>query len=597
MAQGYYTLDEAANVLAMSVDDLKMMARKGELRSFQDRGTWRFRVQDIQELARQRGLGSEPDLVVGDSSHSPGMDDSDDDVVPIGQESKTPGQISPPGSDSDVRLVSGEGLPIGSQSESDVQLTGNQDATDVEHVSFDAEDGSHAPESGVRLGESAKPDSDVRMEGQTSDSYDKAVKTDEIDLDAELTDQSDASDEVKSPFELSHTNLTLPSTGSSNEGDSPKVDSSSDFELSVAGDSSSPIDSDDDAVDLGSLPAKGESGSSKSGISIDKPKDSGILLEQESEGSDEFEFSLSLDDQPAKKDDKGLESSGDFELSLDDSSAESPKLDESSSEFELTLDDDSSAESPSLDDSGSSSEFELTLDSEDSGISAGMGDSSSEFELTIDVDEEASQPTDLASDSEFELTLDDDLGSDSSEFELTLDEAGELSTDDSDAQLELSADDLDISLDDSASEVVALDDDESDFDISLDDSDIEIEDESSSQVVTIDDELADADDETIRQRQPVGGDLDDDFEEIEDIDDAWGEAATAPTGPAETIVVEKEIEPAPWGAMPVVFMLPCVVVLLLVGLMSMELLQSLSGYHEPGMLTKAVGNMVGMEFK
>ena len=33
-----------------------------QIRSFQDRGTWRFRVQDIQELARQRGAGSEPEL-------------------------------------------------------------------------------------------------------------------------------------------------------------------------------------------------------------------------------------------------------------------------------------------------------------------------------------------------------------------------------------------------------------------------------------------------------------------------------------------------------------------------------------------------------
>src|SRR3954463_13854180 len=67
MAQTYYTLDEAAQVLRMSADDLKQMARKGEIRSFQDRGTWRFRVQDIQELARRRGVGSDPDLVLGEA--------------------------------------------------------------------------------------------------------------------------------------------------------------------------------------------------------------------------------------------------------------------------------------------------------------------------------------------------------------------------------------------------------------------------------------------------------------------------------------------------------------------------------------------------
>jgi len=43
MAQGYYTLDEAAIRLAMAPDELKAMARPGEIRAFQDRGTWRFR--------------------------------------------------------------------------------------------------------------------------------------------------------------------------------------------------------------------------------------------------------------------------------------------------------------------------------------------------------------------------------------------------------------------------------------------------------------------------------------------------------------------------------------------------------------------------
>ena len=59
MVQGYYTLQEAAQVLGMPPDELKQMAQKNQIRSFQDRGTWRFRVQDIQELARQRGAASD----------------------------------------------------------------------------------------------------------------------------------------------------------------------------------------------------------------------------------------------------------------------------------------------------------------------------------------------------------------------------------------------------------------------------------------------------------------------------------------------------------------------------------------------------------
>src|SRR5215813_9800866 len=68
MAQGYYTLTEAAQFLNMSVDELKQMAQKGQIRSFQDRGTLRFRMQDVQELARKRGVSSDPELVLGDAS-------------------------------------------------------------------------------------------------------------------------------------------------------------------------------------------------------------------------------------------------------------------------------------------------------------------------------------------------------------------------------------------------------------------------------------------------------------------------------------------------------------------------------------------------
>src|SRR5207244_10131207 len=71
MVQGYWTLQEAAQVLGMPPEDLKQMAQRNQIRSFQDRGTWRFRVQDIQELARQRGVTSDPDLPLGEQPRTP----------------------------------------------------------------------------------------------------------------------------------------------------------------------------------------------------------------------------------------------------------------------------------------------------------------------------------------------------------------------------------------------------------------------------------------------------------------------------------------------------------------------------------------------
>jgi len=65
MAQ-FYTLEEAARVLGMSTEDLKLKAQHREVRAFMDSGSWQFRVADVDELARRRGLGSDPDLSLSD---------------------------------------------------------------------------------------------------------------------------------------------------------------------------------------------------------------------------------------------------------------------------------------------------------------------------------------------------------------------------------------------------------------------------------------------------------------------------------------------------------------------------------------------------
>src|SRR5262249_22154606 len=58
----FYTLEEAARVLGMSAEELKAKAQSREVRAFLDGGTWRFRVVDVDELARRRGIGSDAEL-------------------------------------------------------------------------------------------------------------------------------------------------------------------------------------------------------------------------------------------------------------------------------------------------------------------------------------------------------------------------------------------------------------------------------------------------------------------------------------------------------------------------------------------------------
>lgn len=62
----FYTLEEAARVLGMSAEELKLKAQQRDVRAFLDGGSWRFRVADVEELARRRGMGSDPDLSLSD---------------------------------------------------------------------------------------------------------------------------------------------------------------------------------------------------------------------------------------------------------------------------------------------------------------------------------------------------------------------------------------------------------------------------------------------------------------------------------------------------------------------------------------------------
>src|SRR5207302_22657 len=195
MVQGYYTLDDAAKILGMSTEALSQMAQKREVRGFTDRGTWRFRTQDIDELARRKGIGSNPDLQLGEATQPPtkksdtpvrqpaGSDPNvfnfplgaDSDQVEIGQEiiadtpsgsrkvpskggSKAQGPKSPPpkpGSDSDVRLVAdGSDVTLQVAADSDVRVSEPPSAS----------------RSGLRKKTPAKEDSGVRLVPMESES-------------------------------------------------------------------------------------------------------------------------------------------------------------------------------------------------------------------------------------------------------------------------------------------------------------------------------------------------------------------------------------------------------------------------------------------
>jgi excisionase family DNA binding protein len=622
--QQYLTLEEAAKMLQLSADDLREMARKKTIRAFQDRGSWRFRLQDMQEEARKRGINSDPEVQLGE-----GQKHLEDDEVPLGREKRSSGPRSSrtkspppspkPGSDSDVRLVLDEDVQLSIDLDSDrkkVDLAGpkssrgNAPKNPKRQSRLDGTDsgvrlvgGPNDPsdsdvkvvpsgkDSGVERREPNDPsDSDIRLGDLPSSDKKKGreanVITEEIDLDAEEARLAEKAKKkgkdggkkqptmmkgnsplpTQSPFEISEPDFDLdrPSGKVPKPKKKSEVDSSSDFELIPFDASKSPDVPvlDDDDVDLGGHVGGGRAGNS--GINLDHPKDGGISLE--SGGSDEMEFELTLDEDAPSKSSKKI------------AKAE----DDSSSEFELSLD-DSSAEESAVEDVNSSSEFELSVDDSDE---AG----SSEFELSLDASDESSAlvVADENSDSEFELTLDDDGG---------------LAADDEDGKdiFEDTSFDVPALDDDSGSQAVAIDDADtdlegSDFEISLDE-DSSTDENAGSAIALDEDEEADEGAATVaRAKKPApkgkkGAALVPEESQVDlEIEDSTpaakkGKKVATDEEADSDDDLERPAAAAPvasdWGAFPAVLLFPTVMVLFVVGLMGFELVRGMWGYHRP----------------
>jgi excisionase family DNA binding protein len=215
----YYTLQEAAAKLRVSTDTLKEMAKNGEVRAFQDRGSLRFRAQEVDELARLRGQNSEPDLQLGDAPASEprtprqapptpksepsvfdftlGTDDSDEvslgqDLTPSsskdmgkksGQTPKSAAPKSSPLKSPSPRPGSGAKSPPPSASDSDVRLvsdgTGLDFQVELDRGSQVEKEPPSSHRSGSKKGKTkAEIDSGVRIVplDQASDSDVKMVR-------------------------------------------------------------------------------------------------------------------------------------------------------------------------------------------------------------------------------------------------------------------------------------------------------------------------------------------------------------------------------------------------------------------------------------
>lgn len=303
MAQ-FYTLEEAARVLGMGPEDLKQKAQHREVRAFMDSGSWQFRVADIDELARRRGLGSDPELSLSDLDLEV-PDASGSDEIDL----------------SEFQLGTGKADMAGKSGQTgDIDQARTESGSDDEHdVLFDDISLPPGPLSnssstiiGMKSGHKLPSDSDVRLVPELPTT--KSAKDSDVRLmpagsarrpsDSDVTlVNDDASlagiDALSFPGEKKAGEAGRGRVGSSSEmvaAGGVDDESNSDFELVPSGDIAAALQPEsgsdfeltalDASDEFEATPLAGPSDSdvtaaqpSASGINLARPSDSGINLQ------------------------------------------------------------------------------------------------------------------------------------------------------------------------------------------------------------------------------------------------------------------------------------------------------------------------------
>ena len=216
MAKKYLSLEEAASLLGMTTEQLMKVREQGDIRGFADRGSWKFREQDIDEFQRSRQSDSAPDfpIIKSDSSSSVLEEPDAEDLS---------------SSDSDVRLFFDDSLFGDAEiqglatSGSDVRLSGDS-GPNIDEEEPDEELDLSGWGSDAKISDS---DSDVKLVG--------AGTQPDIDLGATIQINSDSDSDILM-VNTSDSGVSLPSDSEVNLSDSD-----SDVRLSAEDDDSNVV--------------------------------------------------------------------------------------------------------------------------------------------------------------------------------------------------------------------------------------------------------------------------------------------------------------------------------------------------------------------
>ena len=296
MASKYLSIEETIELLGIPQEEITRLREAGDLRGFADRGTWKFRAEDVEEFSRSRQADSSDNVGLGDDELS--LDDDDfeslgtaslldeDDEVSADQPTliqqttdDEPLLSLDDTSDSDVRLVIDDSLEPGdlSESDSDVRLVMDDEPLLAES------------DSEIQLVADAQPTDD--MAGSDSDV--KLVATDP--LDATIIETPEDSED------LGMTEIA--------EGSDFSIDQNSNSGISL------------EAV-------------AESGISLEAADESGISLEPSGSGVELSEMTL-VDSGISLDLDGESEISLDLDDNTDETQLEVPALVEDGTDFEM----------------------------------------------------------------------------------------------------------------------------------------------------------------------------------------------------------------------------------------------------------------------
>lgn len=544
MAQDFYNLEEAAKRLGLTTQELNAMAQHREIRAFADKGTWRFKFDDIEELATRRGLVSNPQFRLSDPEiKGPTSDVFSDDrkkpgVQGTGSGGKKTGNIGTPsgkaksGDTGRVDLASIGGEDDDAPQSSSSFVFGNKPVSGMTDLSGPASPVTSDDDTVVQLGNEPlglEPgDSRVRLDSPSGRLPDMGVHL----VDFNMKPIADPPSSRK---------LVPPPIG---KGDSGKVPGSS-----------------------GKVPGgSGKIGGPKSDTGrIPPPKPSGAIstssefeLQPTKQGPNDSIFDFTAPSMPEINLDLSGEAKNLVELGGKGQSpsqggsmrAKLPAMEEESSTFELNLE---------------PSNEELAAMPRTPRPDGGPKDTSSEFDLSLQVPEDSS--------SDFELSVDESSGS-LSALDAVADTSGS-------STAKISSDDVQVGED-------------SDFELALDD-DSAVVDDTGSEVVVIEDEQSPTDLMTggamaasaaalggsAAAKRRKGAAVEDEEAVVEPFEEeeAEEEYAAAPARAAE------------WGWISLVH-LPTALIMIFTGFLLFEMVRSISGYETKNTFATTMFNLV-----